>query len=340
MARTVSRIRNMTIAKQAGELARLRVLGGPDHGTVFVMTANRATIGRGEENDIILSDLKASRKHIEVMVTADGSALVRDLGSSNGFAVNGTAQKQTSVRSGDKIGLGQTVLEYIGLDAGATQFTNTLPVRTVSAIGSGISSGLTQFLQRPTSDPAQKSHGVGGSADSFFERNRKFLTVLGALMAIATLLPSVEEKQRAKKNKYVEPNEIEAERSISSIAPPQITEDARKKSDIYFKEGFREYRAHNWLRAIASFETAKQIYPEHTLARIYLESTQKEMEDEAKETMTAAKNDEEANRLHEAYLEYDSVRRLYFKDQSNALYKDADSHIEDLKKKIKDSETQ
>ena len=88
----------MTVGKQQGELARFRVLGGPDSGVVYVITNARATIGRAEDNDVILSDIKASRKHAELTLVG-GTAMIKDMGSSHGFVVNGVQQRQMQLKS-------------------------------------------------------------------------------------------------------------------------------------------------------------------------------------------------------------------------------------------------
>jgi pSer/pThr/pTyr-binding forkhead associated (FHA) protein len=339
MSKTALRFKNMTVGKQQNELARFRVLGGPDNGVVFVMTGNRVSVGRGPENDIILTDIKASRRHFEVSFNM-GIAVLRDAGSQHGVLINGAQQKQATLRTGDKVGIGETVLEFINNELGSTQMIVRPPMNTTSQVGTG-TSGLTQFIQRPNSGTGSSlppNSTVMQKTPTFIERNKKFLLILGALMAIATLLPEVEQKQRKTKNKYLDPNQFDAERSISALAPPVSDPNATKASDQYFKEGFREYRARNYLRAQVAFETALQVWPDHPLAKVYLDSTKKGMQDEATDHMKAAKRDEEAYRLKDAFMRYDSVKRLYAKDQSNPLYKEAEEQAATLEKKLKEAE--
>ncbi len=322
----------MTVLRQTGELARLRVLGGPDAGTVFVITTPHVTMGRGDENDVVLTDIKASRKHVDFIIQ-QGTAVARDLGSANGLLVNGVPQRQVHLKSRDKIGVGTTVLEFIGTETGATQFISTAPAKVSHVVGSG-SSGLTQFIQRPSfSSPSI----LGPQTESFFERNKKFALLLVGLIAVATLLPTVEKRQKAKKAQYLEPKDIEAERSLSGLKPPEDPQ-SKKTADRYFKEGFREYRSRNFTRALQSFETALQVDSSHALSNIYIESTKKEMEKEAKSHIEKAKKDEESNRFRGAYLHYEAVKRLYLKNQTHALYKEAQTRMEDLQKKIKEQD--
>jgi pSer/pThr/pTyr-binding forkhead associated (FHA) protein len=336
------RFKNMTVGRQNGELARLRVIGGPDNGVVFVITAPKVTLGRGEENEIILTDIKASRKHAEIGI-GGGAAVLKDLGSSHGVMINGVPQKQLTLKSGDKIGLGETVMEFIAAESGSTQMIQ-MPPRITAAVGTG-SSGLTQFIPRPQGAPPPSAAlgtmpGAPGAAKpkTFFEKNKTLVIGVGLLVGVAMMLPEVEKKQLKKGPKYIDPKEIEGERAVSSLQLPPADSAIAKNADAWFKEGFREFREHNYLRAQAAFETALQVYPDHALARSYLESTKKAMAQEAKDHMAIAKRDEEANRLEDAKAHYDAVKRLFLKDQSNPIYKEADTKMTELDKKEKELE--
>lgn len=343
MGKGAQKYRNLTLPRQQGERARLRVLGGPDNGNVYVLSSPRVTIGRGEENDVVLSDLKTSRKHAELTLAAGGSAagnVLRDLGSSHGILVNGAPQKQAFLRSGDKIGLGETVIEFVSAEVGATRMFVAPPGRVAANVGTG-TSGLTQFIPRPGMyASAAKGGGLGANVvkASFLEKNKKVLFALAGLMFLTALLPQVEQKQRAKKNAYVEPVELTAERALGGLTPLQMDPAIIRRAEGYFKEGFREFRARNFIRARTQFETSLQIYPDHALSRIYLSSTNKAMEDEAKAHFNDAKRDEEANRVKMAFLHYDAVRRMFSRDQSNPLFKEADTRALELEKRVKDSE--
>lgn len=327
MASAVMRFKNMTVVRQPQELFRLRVLKGPDQGTVFVVNARQVSVGRGEENQIVLTDLKTSRKHFAIEVNDMQQAQLRDLGSTHGVAVNGKKQAQVYLNSTDKIGVGETVFEFISAEVGATRIM-TAPPKMAGA-------ELTKFLiKEPAAIPTAGNASAANASASFLERNKKVLMILTVLMMVATLLPEVEKKQK-RKNKYIDPQMIEAERGLSSLTPPVVDTQTQRVAENYFKEGFRELRAKNYLRAITQFETALQVNADHHLARTYLETTRKAMADEAKDTMKMAKRDEEANRSRDALLKYQAVKRLYGKDQSNPLYKEAETRTLELESKLK-----
>ena len=68
-------------------------------------------IGRGQEGQFRLPDTGVSRKHIEI--TWDGhSAMLADLGSTNGTTVNGTPVQTWQLADGDVIRVGHSSLVF------------------------------------------------------------------------------------------------------------------------------------------------------------------------------------------------------------------------------------
>jgi len=79
-------------------------LGGRTH----PVTAT-TVIGRGAEADLQLSDTGVSRRHAELRVVNDGLE-VHDLGSTNGTWVNDRRVQAASLKDGDRVTVGTTVL--------------------------------------------------------------------------------------------------------------------------------------------------------------------------------------------------------------------------------------
>ncbi len=76
------------------------------------LEAATVTIGRGLESDVRLKDIKASRRHCQIVKTPQGFEIV-DLSSGNGTFVNGVQIKQKKLASGDKIQIGSTTITFI-----------------------------------------------------------------------------------------------------------------------------------------------------------------------------------------------------------------------------------
>jgi pSer/pThr/pTyr-binding forkhead associated (FHA) protein len=80
--------------------------------TRHLLQGDRVSIGRLEDNDIVLAgDMRVSRHHAEV-VEAGGSWLLRDLRSRNGLKVNGQAVTEAVLRDGDRIKVGGSIFLF------------------------------------------------------------------------------------------------------------------------------------------------------------------------------------------------------------------------------------
>lgn len=69
------------------------------------------TVGRGEDNAIVLDDSLASRHHARLLCGPHG-CLLKDLNSSAGLRVNGDLIQSRFLHNGDIIRIGHHVLEY------------------------------------------------------------------------------------------------------------------------------------------------------------------------------------------------------------------------------------
>ncbi len=85
-------------------MLRLRfVVNGEDR--VVSLTGGRVRLGRGSDNDVVLSDVSVSRYHAEILREPDGWS-VHDLKSTNGVQVNGAPVEKAPLRPGDLLGVG------------------------------------------------------------------------------------------------------------------------------------------------------------------------------------------------------------------------------------------
>ena len=76
---------------------------------VVVPLKEHITIGRGEDNDIVVDDDRLSQHHAEILLNADGSFQVFDLKSTAGTFVNGERQLSCPLLHGDTIAFGPLV---------------------------------------------------------------------------------------------------------------------------------------------------------------------------------------------------------------------------------------
>ncbi|MEU8401438.1 FHA domain-containing protein [Nonomuraea sp. NPDC048892] len=85
------------------EPATVRDLGG----------AQIVRIGRAPENDIVVTDLRVSRRHAELRIDAGGHEIV-DVGSRMGTYVNGQLVQRARVTPDDLIGIGPSSFQLVG----------------------------------------------------------------------------------------------------------------------------------------------------------------------------------------------------------------------------------
>jgi signal transduction histidine kinase len=89
----------------------LIVIKGVDEGKQFELTGDHVGVGRDGSNRVKLRDVEVSRRHVELVRTAEGYRL-NDRGSVNGCFVNNQRVRDVLLQPGDQIQIGQTILVY------------------------------------------------------------------------------------------------------------------------------------------------------------------------------------------------------------------------------------
>jgi len=70
------------------------------------------TLGREEENTVVIASDQASRRHARIFVSGGAHVLV-DLESTNGTFLNSKLVKEQPLRHGDVVRIASTVLKYV-----------------------------------------------------------------------------------------------------------------------------------------------------------------------------------------------------------------------------------
>lgn len=94
--------------------AKLLIVTGPDQGREVLIDKDVFAIGAASQNDLIVRDEAASRRHCEIRQREDGF-LLRDLGSTNGTAVQGMRVCEAYLSEGSEIQVGDTRLVFCPL---------------------------------------------------------------------------------------------------------------------------------------------------------------------------------------------------------------------------------
>lgn len=73
---------------------------------IVVPLAEHITLGRGEDNDIVVDDDRVSKRHAELVRNADGTIQLFDSNSTAGTFVNGERVRSRTIHHGDKLTFG------------------------------------------------------------------------------------------------------------------------------------------------------------------------------------------------------------------------------------------
>lgn len=303
--------------KQKGEKARLRVVRGPDEGSVFVLTGESASIGRGQGNDIALIDPKASRKHARLVKNSQQGWEVQDLGSSSGIGHQGQGKRRIVLQAKEQFSVGDTVLEWVPADfllVTADQ-KRALEVQRERVRALGRPGGVS--AKSVESAPATKPGllilvagaavvwvvidplGGGGTPKKSLPK-RKIEEVVSRTSTVPSALPVSESPV------------------VASGAP--VAEPAAR---MFLREAFREYRVRNYLRARLNFENVLQLEPSNSLARLYLSHSIKAIEDEITQHLEQGRKSAAAGRLRSAKGHFESVQRLLARKPEDPRYLEA-----------------
>lgn len=95
--------------------ATLEVVEPGGRARTFVTGSGPVSIGRGNDNSLVLADQAASRHHARLQARG-GMLILTDLGSTNGTRVNGQPIDDVAIGEGDIIEVGGSVISVIAID--------------------------------------------------------------------------------------------------------------------------------------------------------------------------------------------------------------------------------
>lgn len=94
------------------ESAMLIIHRGPNRGERFLLNSPETSIGRSNENDVLLDDVTVSRKHANIRRAGERFELI-DLGSLNGTYINNNSIARATLNSGDEIQFGKFHMLFV-----------------------------------------------------------------------------------------------------------------------------------------------------------------------------------------------------------------------------------
>ena len=300
-------MKTTALAQQAPFEATLTVMSGPSRGTVYRVVSSKVALGRGAENDIIISDdPKCSRNHAELVLGPQGFE-IRNLTDRNSLSVNGEECK--IARLGDKsiFMLGDTQFRL------AVKTTHNLPTRHLATAPTRANAAA-----RPT---------------------RKILPIhyiIVAVIALAIWLAFNNSKKQelAKTADQLAEQELKAAESVKQLAEERHRPKSVSPNDIgyqqaqqAFVEGSRDYRKGQFERALSSFQACLSLYPAHALCTRYMRLTQRRFDELIQYHMVLGSKYRDQNQFGACAASFRNVM-VMVKDQSHKRYKEAKANYE------------
>ena len=95
-----------------GIKGQIVVLEGCNKGQQILLSKAYTTLGRHRDNEIQLNHPSVSSKHAAIYFSESLEWRIEDLGSKNGTLLNGSRVKAFALRSGDKIFIGDTLMQF------------------------------------------------------------------------------------------------------------------------------------------------------------------------------------------------------------------------------------
>lgn len=291
---------------------RLVLISGPEKGTTYQLLSPQISIGRSEENDIILKDPRCSRKHAVLEITDEGVE-VTDVSQKNAITFNKQKRDKALLTHGAVFTIGST---EIRLEMSAPQSVpQTIP-------SSDMISEATSIAFAPAKSPPQRPRTARAP-----RKNMTFYYIVIGLVLLGLWLfwPT---KKKVKDDVPIQTDEsvdstIQDFRSKQQMLKKQMnTSPQYKEAQSLYLQGFRDYRKGQYGRAIEEFRAALSIYPDHALATRYLKMARKQLDETVQMSMIEGRQYRERNMFKRCVASFDIAMTL-LGDPNNRIFKEA-----------------
>lgn len=307
---------------------KLTIKSGPQAGTILDFDKESVAVGRGPENDIVLSlDAKVSRQHGEFRRSEEGWKVV-NLSAKNYILINGERHPFQDLKPGDKVQFGDTLIvadfeeqiePEVAQEAPAMPFpVRVPPIAPVAPIMSAPPAptaftppAVGQTPQYPLGQVNTSGSGgigarpVGGSAWSQMDPGKqRFYIIVGVLLLGFLWLMFSDTKAPPKDTNAVRSaDQIKMDLATTEKTIGQLKEEEERRRSIQYKKaqenlvrGFRDFQQGQYARARDSFQVVLNMDPENELAQRYVQLAQIKFDQQIKQLMLqGARNREKLN---------------------------------------------
>jgi|GEM_PF-2030225 len=257
---------------------RLMLMEGGKVKEEYPLDENELTIGRAEENKVVLKNETVSRRHV-IVKKENNQYKITDLGSSNGTFINNKKVKEKVLSKGDEIKIGKFVLRFLpggpdpepGLFAMALPYQKKLveawnkPPMRLGIIGVGVVLIIILIVSLiPTRSPEK----------------RRTIKVSDKQVTVANLIKQGKKLHEAgQKTKALEVFNRVLQMDPDNLDAQIYVEKSRGDEAIaqYLARGLELYQKAQWENALLKFERVLSLDPENSRGIEYFNKTKKEI---------------------------------------------------------------
>jgi len=290
----------------------IKVMTGPHKNDEYQILSTKITIGRNEDNDIVLSsDPKVSRNHVDIQISSAGILIINTSKNSK-LRVNGKNVDRAELTNNSIIVIGSTKIKFT-----AELLIASAPYPLAPYNGAAGSPSPNPHLAEASVKEAKKS-------------NILFISVISIIVIVGAVVFSGGKKEFTPLDVQ---SESDIEKSIETTDQLRIeeTKDFKSKglNTKEFKEaqsnyikGFRDFKKGQYERAISSFHACLSLYPKHLLCQRYQKLSYKKHEELIQYNMMLGKKYFDQGQYKACRATFRNAM-IMINDRSGKLYEEA-----------------
>jgi len=281
---------------------RLKVVAGPGMGTECDLEDTEITIGRAPENGLVINDNNVSRVHAKFTLAPGNRVVVADNGSRNGVYVNDRKVNQQPLNPGDRVVIGQTVIELIAEGTrggsrapapGGTNGRGAAPagaVRKPNGNGAAVVKSAAPMARTGTQKPARAGGAAGPKAQGKGGGLPLPVVVLGIgvviFLGVAFVMsqeggpkPGTTVDVNATPRPQITPPLFPGQNPNNIVLPSNGIEKLPKEAQQWIDIGDSQRQSNNLVQARTSYRNSIKIVPNCESCKVRLDAVDKAIEE-------------------------------------------------------------
>lgn len=291
------------------------VVRGPMKGVVRLMSLTQFSIGRSTDCEfVIVNDPKCSRKHVIILVTANGIEAISQ-NENNLALVNGKEVDRARLRDGDILTLGETEVQFNVTNTHQTAQSHLAVARPYQG----------QPAMQPISSqgmPRRSSRKPKSSSARLVIYFLVGLFFLWIFTGKKQKTPAIDIRTDQKIQADIEAaNKLKEQGEAAAAKKLDNSVTARQAQEQYVS-GFRDYQKGQFERSLTHFQACLALYPDHVLCNRYIRLAQRRLNELIQIEVLLGRKYRDQNQYRACMAAFQNVTSMV-KDANSPIYKEA-----------------